>query len=184
MPKTAVVLLAEGFEEVEAIAPVDALRRAGVRVMLAGVSDKIVKSSRNILVQVDISLKDIKELPDAVIVPGGMPGSANLAKSEEVGEFLKKMDAAKKLIAAICAAPAVVLAPLGILNFKKATCYPGCEKDFSDKVAYLKDRVVVDGHFITSQGPGSALEFALAIVKELVDEKMSESLREKMLIKA
>ena len=84
MPKTALVILAEGFEEVEAIAPVDVLRRAGVRVTLAGVNALTVKSSRNIGVQAEALLKDIQDLPDAVILPGGLPGAANLAKSEEV----------------------------------------------------------------------------------------------------
>lgn len=184
MVKTAVVILAEGFEEVEAIGPVDVLRRAGVRVTLAGVGSMIVKSSRGVIVHAEILLEGIKELPDAVIVPGGMPGTTNLKKSPGVGEFLKKMHAAKKIIAAICAAPAGVLAPLGILNFKKATCYPGCETDFSDKVAYSKDRVVVDGNIITSQGPGTALEFSLAVADALVDKGMAETLREKMIIKA
>jgi len=183
MPKTAVVLLAEGFEEVEAIAPVDVLRRAGVRVTLAGVSEKIIKSSRNVSVHADVLLKEIKGLPDAVVVPGGMPGATNLAKSKEVAEFLKKMHSVKKMIAAICAAPAVVLAPLGVLNFKRVTCYPGCETDFSDKISYSKERVVVDDHIITSQGPGSALEFSLAIVAELVGREMAETLRDKMLIR-
>ena len=91
MPKTAVVLLAEGFEEIEAIAPVDILRRAGIRVTLAGVSSPMVKSSRDVGVQSDEMLKDIKDLPDAVIVPGGLPGSVNLAKSAETGDFLRKI---------------------------------------------------------------------------------------------
>ena len=183
MAKTAVVLLAEGFEEVEGIAPIDALRRAGIRVTVAGIQSSLVKSSRGIGVQTDSFLKEIKNLPDAVVLPGGMPGSENLAKSSEVGEFLKKMDSEKKIIAAICAAPAVVLAPLGILNFKKVTCYPGCEKNFSDKVSHLKDRVVVDGNIITSQGPGSALEFAVAIVNALAGSDMAETIRSKMLVK-
>lgn len=184
MIKKAVVVLAEGFEEVEAIAPVDVLRRAGVRVTLVGLNSLTVKSSRNISVQADVLLKDIKELPDAVILPGGMPGSTNLSNSPETGEFLKKMHAAKKMIAAICAAPATVLEPLGILNSRKATCYPGCETEFSNKVTYVNERVVVDGPLITSQGPGTALEFALAIVRGLVGKDMAETLREKMIIRA
>lgn len=184
MAKTAVVILAEGFEEIEAIAPVDVLRRAGVRVTIAGVGSRIVRGSRNLGVHVDALLKEIDQLPDAVILPGGMPGAENLRKSSEVAELVKKMHAAKKIIAAICAAPAVVLAPLGVLNFKKATCYPGCEADFSAKVSHSKDKIVVDGHVITSQGPGTALEFALEIVKKLVSADMADTLREKMIIKA
>ena len=184
MPKTALVILAEGFEEVEAIASIDVLRRAGVRVTIAGVMDLQVKSSRNIGVQTDALLKDIKDLPDAVILPGGLPGAMNLAKSEEVAKLVKKMNSAGKLVAAICAAPAAVLAPLGILDGKKATCFPGCESDFSSKTVHLQDRVVKDGNVITSQGPGSALEFALEIVRDLVTSEMADLVRDKMLIKA
>jgi 4-methyl-5(b-hydroxyethyl)-thiazole monophosphate biosynthesis len=184
MPKTVLVILAEGFEEVEAIAPIDVLRRAGVRVTIAGVTGLQVKGSRNIGVQADALLKDIQDLPDAVILPGGLPGATNLARSEDVARIVKKMSSAGKLVAAICAAPAVVLAPLGLLEGKKATCYPGCESDFSSKTVYLKDRVVVDGNIITSQGPGTALEFALAIAARLAGQEMADTVRGKMLIKA
>ncbi len=182
MLKTALVILAEGFEEIEAIAPVDVLRRAGVRVALAGLTERRVKSSRNIEVQVDILLADLVEIPDAVILPGGIPGATNLAKSEEVSKLVKKMNTEGKIVAAICAAPAAVLAPLGILDGKKATCYPGCESDFSNKISYSKKRVVVDGNIITSQGPGTALEFSLEIATQLVGKEMAENVRGKMLI--
>jgi len=119
MAKTAVILLAEGFEEVEAIAPIDVLRRAGVRVTIAGVNDRMVKSSRGIGVQAETLLKDYKEMPDAIILPGGLPGVENRAKSGDVAEIVKAMNAAGKIIAAICAAPAAVLAPLGILDGKE-----------------------------------------------------------------
>ncbi len=184
MAKTAIVILAEGFEELEAVAPIDILRRAGVRVTIAGVMDLQVKSSRNIGVRADALLKDIKDLPDAVILPGGLPGATNLAKSAEVADLVKKMNAAGKLVAAICAAPAVVLAPLGILDGKKATCYPGCESGFSTKTVHLKDRVVRDGNVITSQGPGTSLEFALEIAVQLAGKDMADKVRDQMLIKA
>ncbi len=183
MPKTALVILAEGFEEVEAIAPVDVLRRAGVRVMIADVNSLIVKSSRKIGVEADILLKDLAEIPDAVILPGGLPGATNLAKSEDVAKLVKKMNAAGKLVAAICAAPAAVLTPLGILDGKKATCYPGCESDFSAKTVHSQERVVADGNIITSQGPGTALEFALMIAARLVGQEMADTVRGKMLIR-
>lgn len=182
MPKTAVVLLAEGFEEIEALAPVDVLRRAGIRVTVAGVNDPVVKSSRGISVKTDMLLDQVAELSDVVIVPGGMPGSTNLARSERVSAFLKKMNESGKLIAAICAAPAAVLVPLGILEGKKATCYPGCEADFTPGVCYSAESVVMDGNVITSQGPGTALAFSLAIVEALAGIAMVKTLREKMLI--
>ncbi len=182
MAKTAIVLLAEGFEEIEALAPVDVLRRAGIRVTIAGVDASTVKSSRGVSVGTDMLLDQVIELSDAVIVPGGMPGSTNLARSEKVSEFLKKMNESRKLIAAICAAPAVVLAPLGILDGKKATCYPGCEADFTPGTRYSAESVVTDGNVITSQGPGTALAFSLAIVEALAGTAMVKTLREKMLI--
>ena len=182
MPKTAVVILAEGFEEIEAIAPIDVLRRAGVRVTIAGATDLRVKSSRKIGVEAEILLKDLWEIPDAVILPGGLPGATNLAKSAEVTVLIKKMNESGKIVAAICAAPAVVLAPLGILDGKKATCYPGCESDFSNTTVYSKERVVVDGNIITSQGPGTALEFALVIAERLVGQELADTVRGKMLI--
>ena len=183
MIKTALVILAEGFEEVEAIGPVDVLRRAGVRTTTAGLVGLKVKSSRGIGVEADILLRDLVELPDAMILPGGLPGATNLAKSEEVAELVKKMNDAGKIIAAICAAPAVVLAPLGILDGKKATCYPGCESDFTNKTVHSKTRVVVDGNIITSQGPGTALEFALEVAVRLVGKEMADTVRGKMLIR-
>ncbi|OGX12238.1 MAG: hypothetical protein A2351_05030 [Omnitrophica bacterium RIFOXYB12_FULL_50_7] len=184
MTKTALVILAEGFEEVEAIAPIDVLRRAGVRVTIAGATDLRVKSSRKICVEADMLLKDLAGMPDAVILPGGLPGATNLAKSGEVASLVKKMNSAGKLVAAICAAPAVVLAPIGILDGKKATCYPGCESDFSTKTIHSTERVVVDGNIITSQGPGTALEFALEIVAQLMGKDMADNVRGKMLIEA
>jgi len=182
MLKTALVILAEGFEEVEAIAPVDVLRRAGVRVTIAGLADLKVKGSRQIGVEADIFLRDLAGLPDAVILPGGLRGATNLAKSAEVAELIKKMNKAGKIIAAICAAPAVVLAPLGVLDGKKATCYPGGETDFSKETLHSKDRVVVDGNMVTSRGPGTALEFALAVAAQLVGKEMADTVRGKMLI--
>ncbi len=183
MAKTAVVVLAEGFEEIEAVAPIDVLRRAGVRVTIAGLCAKNVKSSRGVWVQADQLFEEIKDLPDAVILPGGLPGATNLAGSAGLAAFLKKMNGAGKLIAAICAAPAAVLAPLGILDGKKATCYPGCETDFSSKTIHSKESVVKDGNLVTSRGPGTALEFALEIVRELAGAEMAGTLREKMLVK-
>jgi len=184
MSKTVLVILAEGFEEVEAVASIDVMRRAGLRVTIAGVTDLLVKGSRKIGVQADALLKDIKDFPDAVVLPGGLPGATNLAKSEEVVKLIKKMNSAGRLVAAICAAPAAVLAPLGILDGKKATCYPGCESDFSPRTVYLQDRVVKDGNVITSQGPGSALEFGLEIVRDLVGNETADLVRDKMLVKA
>jgi 4-methyl-5(b-hydroxyethyl)-thiazole monophosphate biosynthesis len=182
MAKTALIILAEGFEEVEAVGPVDFLRRAGVRITIAGLKDLKVKGSRHITLEADILLRDFKEMPDAILLPGGAQGATNLAASAEVAAWVKKMSAAGKIVAAICAAPAEVLAPLGILDGKKATCYPGCESDFSKTTVHSKARVVEDGDIITSQGPGTALEFAFAIAARLVGKEMAETVRDKMLM--
>ncbi len=181
--KKVLVILAEGFEEIEAITPIDVLKRAGLEVTLAGVSSKTVSGAHGIKFQTDILLDDYKGLPDAVILPGGLPGAKNLAESPKVVELVKKMNHEKKIIGAICAAPALVLAPSGILNGRKATCYPGFEKNFSSEVSFSLERVIVDGHVITSRGPGSALEFALQLVEILAGKETAKSLSQGLLAK-
>ena len=182
--KKVLVILADGFEEIEAITPIDVLKRAGLDVILAGLSSKTVSGSHGIKIETDILLNDYKDLPDAIVLPGGLPGAKNLAESPKVAELVKKMNQAKKIVGAICAAPALVLAPIGILNGKKATCYPGFEKNFSSQVDFSRERVIVDGHIITSRGPGSALEFALQLAETLVGREKAESLSEGLLAKA
>ena len=169
MAKKVVILLAEGFEEVEAITPVDYLRRAGIEVQIAALGGNLaVTGSHGIQVNADISFSgDGFPLDwDGVIVPGGGPGSDRLAASKEAGLFLKEMAGKGKWICAICAAPARVLAPLGLLAGKKFTCYPGEEGKVSG-AEWKEDRVVVDGNLITSRGPGTAGEFACAIIDRL-----------------
>jgi len=183
MAKKAMIVLAEGFEEIEAITPLDVLRRAGIEVILAGLSGTLVRGSRGVTVQADVLLKDQKELPDILILPGGGPGSKNLASSPDVAEWVKKMNAAKKWIGAICAAPALVLAPTGILDGRRATCYPGCEEKFSSSVVFSDERVVVDGNVVTSRAPGSAMEFALKLVELTCGRERAASLREEMLVR-
>lgn len=183
MNKKALVVLAEGFEELEAVAPIDILRRAGVEVIVAGVASKIVKSSRGVGIETDRLLTEIKDLPDAIILPGGLPGATNLAQSPQVTEWIKKMNAAGKIIAAICASPVVVLAPTGVLNHKVATCYPGTERNFSKVIQHSEARVVVSKNIITSQGPGTAAEFGLELAKALVGEKVAHEVAKAMLIR-
>ncbi len=184
MAKKVLVILADGFEEIEAITPIDVLRRAGLEVTLAGLSSKTISGSHGIKFQADILLEDFKNLPDAIILPGGLPGAKNLAESPKVVELVKKMNEAKKIIGAICAAPALVLAPNGILNGRKAACYPGFEKNFPAQVDFSHERVIVDGHVITSRGPGSALEFSLQLAEILVGKEKAESLSRDLLAKA
>jgi 4-methyl-5(b-hydroxyethyl)-thiazole monophosphate biosynthesis len=200
MAKKALVLLADGFEEVEAITPVDYLRRAGVEVTVAAIgSSQTVMGSHSIPVAADTTLSAVYDASkydastyDAVVVPGGGTGAANLAASKETGGLLKAMAASGKWVCAICASPAVVLAPLGIIAGKKFTCYPGLEQEVRGKpeaagARWSEDRVVVDssaggGGIITSRGAGTAGEFSTAIVSKLVSEEAAKDLQEKVLL--
>ncbi len=184
MSKKVLVILADGFEEIEAVTPIDVLRRAGLEVTLAGVSGKTITGAHGIKFQTDIILDDYKGLPDAVVLPGGLPGAKNLGESKKVMELVRQMNSQKKLVGAICAAPALVLAPAGILNGRKATCYPGFEKNFPPPVSFSGERVVVDEHIITSRGPGSALEFALELVEQLAGKEKAQTLKEGLLVKS
>ena len=184
MAKNALVLLAEGFEEVEAVTPIDYLRRAGIKVTIAAIGKCLaVNGAHGIQITADTSLGDllkdgklITSAWDGVILPGGLPGADNLAASKETGAFLKGMAEACKWICAICAAPARVLSPLGLLSGRNFTCFPGEEeKVISPSSAsfgahWKEDRVVVDGCFITSRGAGTAGEFACAIIEKLAGE--------------
>lgn len=183
MAKTALIILAPGFEEIEAITAIDILRRAGVRVTIAGIDSLTVNGSRSITVRADCLLEDNTVTDyNAYVLPGGMPGAVNLINSEKVKDILKKSAMEKKVIAAICAAPAVVLAPLGILDNKIATCYPGMQTGFNQSISYKPEKVVVDGNIITGSGPAAALEFSLAIVKALAGQEITEKLRKAVLL--
>lgn len=183
MPKKILVLFADGFEEVEAVTPLDYLRRAGFAVTAAALgNDAHTTGARGITIAADTCLENLaaeKKFTaaawDAVVLPGGLPGADNLAASGETGRFLREMAAAGKLICAICASPARVLAPLGILAGRKFTCYPGEEKKVSG-AEWKQDRVVVDGNIITSRGAGTAGEFARAIIEKLAGEGEAEKL--------
>lgn len=181
MTKEALIILAEGFEEIEAVTPIDVLRRAGIQVIVAGVGSEVVTGSHGIRIAADLKLEDYVGTPDAVVLPGGMPGSDNLRKSEAVLQILRRAEAAGKIIGAICAAPAVVLAASGFASGKTLTCYPGFEKQLGTDIRFSADRVVRDGKLVTSRGPGTALEFALSLVRELAGEESARRLAEGML---
>jgi 4-methyl-5(b-hydroxyethyl)-thiazole monophosphate biosynthesis len=189
MAKKAIIFLAEGFEEVEAVTPIDYLRRAGVEVTIAALGGgEIVTGSHGIPVKADVSLaglvKQGKAVPaswDAVVLPGGLPGANNLAASAETGSFIRAMAAAGKWVCAICASPALVLAPLGVLAGRKFTCYPGMEKTVSG-ARWSEDRVVIDGNIITSRGAGTAGYFAAAIIGKLVSEETAEKISQSVLL--
>jgi 4-methyl-5(b-hydroxyethyl)-thiazole monophosphate biosynthesis len=186
MTKKAIVLLADGFEDVEAVTPIDYLRRAGIEVSTASISESLTVTSRwgGIKVFADTTLAELGKqntLWDAVIIPGGIPGAPNLAASKETGTLLTDMAAAGKLICAICASPVLVLTPLGLLNGKKFTCYPGLEEKVTDGI-WSDDRVVVDGNLITSRGAGTAGHFAIAIIEKLLGEAAGKKITEAVLL--
>ena len=166
--------LAEGFEELEAIAPLDILRRAGVEVRSVGVGGRTVTGSHGIAIECDISVDEIDhEACEGVILPGG-PGRANLAKSPEALELLALVSQRGGMIAAICGAPEI-LGLHGFLEGKRACCFPGSEKDLLG-AQVLYDPVVVDGNVITSRGAGTAILFALAIVEYLVSPEKARGI--------
>ena len=181
MKKKAVIILAEGFEEVEAVTPIDVLRRAEVDVTVAGLGGLSVTGAHGISIKADILFQDHDHISDAVIFPGGLPGAENLAGSVKVKDFILKMNAEGGIIAAICASPALVLAPTGILKGISATCYPGLEKNFTPDIKFMKEKVVQDGNIITSRGPATALEFSLKIAENLAGDARVEILAEQLL---
>jgi len=167
MQKKAIIILAEGFEEIETTTPIDLLRRSGIDVTVCGLVSNEIKGSRGMVIKADRIIDDIDEDYDACILPGGMPGASNLAESGKVSKLIKNMHKDDKIIAALCASPAVVLAPTGILDNKSATCYPGMENGFHKTTTPKEDDVVVDGNIITSRGPATAFSFSLKIIEML-----------------
>lgn len=182
MTKKALVVLAAGFEDIEAITPIDILRRAAVNVVVAGVGGLEIKGARGIRVTADVDLADYNDIPDVIVIPGGSKGAENLALSSKLKMLIREMDAKKKLITSICASPAVVLAPIGVLDGKKATCYPGMEEAFGPKIKFSKDNVVQDGHIITSRGVATALEFSIKIVENLVGKDTADMIAKNILL--
>ena len=161
------VFLANGFEDVEALIPVDVLRRGGVEVVTVSTSDDlIVESAHGVGICADIMFEqgDFTDA-DLLMLPGGMPGASNLFEHEGVCKALEAQFAAGKKISAICAAPAVVLAQLGILDGKQATCYPGFEQMLT-KATYTADLVTVDGQITTAEGPAAAFPYAYELLSQ------------------
>lgn len=178
--KKVVMLFAEGFEEVEALMTVDLLMRGGVDVKLASITKEMeVAGSHGIRIGMDVTmdLVDFEE-QDAVLIPGGMPGTLNLGNSPEVLRILTEMHEAGKIVGAICAAPSV-LGQCGILEGKKATCYPG----FEDKLTgaeFIDEKAVVDGNVVTSRGLGTSMEFGFSVLELLVSKEKAEEIRKQI----
>lgn len=160
------VFLAKGFEELEALAPVDVLRRAGVEVKTVGVTGKQVRGSHNISVSCDITINEATfDQLDGIILPGGLPGTTNLETDETVQKFIDYAAKSGKVIGAICAAP-MILGHKGLLRGKNAVCYTGFEKELIG--AHVLDRPAVrDGNIVTGWGAGGAMDFAFAFLEAI-----------------
>lgn len=164
MSTKAVILLANGFEEIEAITPIDILRRAEFEVTVAGVGGTALKGAHGLTVMADTEIATLGSDIDVLVLPGGMPGSKNLGESPEAKRLALDLVKAGKAVAAICAAPVFTLGAWGILSGKEATCFPGLEDKLPKDARFSAKRVVVDGKVITSRGAGTAMDFSLAIV--------------------
>ncbi|MCR2043631.1 DJ-1 family glyoxalase III [Anaerosalibacter massiliensis] len=181
--KKILLMLAEGFEEVEALTVVDYLRRKDIICDTCSIAEsKNVEGAHRISVESDKVLKDIVDIEgyDGIVLPGGLPGSTNLRDNDRVIELVKDFDKNEKLIAAICAAP-IVLEKAGIIDGKNITSYPGTEGELKSG-KYKEDLVVRDGHIITARGPAVAVYFALEIVDYLIGERNKEDLKKEILL--
>ena len=177
------VLLATGFEEIEAITVIDVLRRAELEVTILGVGGEKISGAHGLQVETDQSLEEGVSLEwDAIVLPGGLPGATNLRDNPQVLELVRSIHSAGGKLAAICAAP-IVLGRAGVLQGRQATCYPGFE-DGLEGAECSQERVVVDGNLTTSRGPGTSLDFALSLVAQLKDQQTADALREGMLVKS
>lgn len=175
--------LANGFEEIEGLAPVDILRRGGVDIKTVSITgSELVETSHGITVKADLKFEDINDFSDAdmLLLPGGMPGSTHLNEHEGVRQVLAQQHEAGKRIGAICAAP-MVLAGAGILDDKKATCYPGFEQYFNTSTEYTGNLFQEDGNVITGKGPAATLPYAYQILSYFAGEEATEEVRQGMI---
>jgi 4-methyl-5(b-hydroxyethyl)-thiazole monophosphate biosynthesis len=179
--KKVYMFLAEGFEDVEALIPLDVLRRGGVDVKTVSVGDGyVVTSAHGVNIEADLMFLEVKPgEADLLMLPGGMPGASNLYAHEELREVLLKQNEKGKKISAICAAPAVVLGQLGLLEGKKATCYPGFEHLLKG-ADYTGDLMTVDGNITTAEGPAAAFPYAYELLSQLVDQQTADQVAEGM----
>lgn len=181
--KRVCVLLADGFEEVEAITPIDYLRRAGAAVTTAGIKGLEVEGGHGVALEADATLSELEGTRfDCVVVPGGGKGSENIAADARAVAFIRSHAEAGAIIGAICAAPALVLGrACGLLKGKAFCCYPGME-GLAPEGRFKAERVVRDGSLITSRAAGCAGEFAAALIEALIGEEASMKLSESVLL--
>lgn len=175
------LFLADGFEEIEALTVVDLLRRAEIEIKTVSIKpDRLVSGAHKIPVVADLILDDVNyEDATALILPGGMPGTTNLAKSKTLTQMLVKAHKDEKMIGAICAAPSI-LGDLGILEGRKAVCYPGFESRLKGATV-SEEPAVRDGHIITSKAAGTAVDFSLKLIKHLKSKEDSVNIKRSIL---
>ena len=184
--KKVYVFLADGFEDVEALIPIDVLRRGGVDVTTVSITDfPLVQSAHGVNIEADVMFEqcDFSDA-DLLFLPGGMPGATNLFGHKGVCKAIVDQHATGKKVAAICASPAIILAPLGILEGKRATCYPGMEGALPEGGAtYTGDLFTVDGNVTTGEGPAAAFPFAYELLAQLVNKQTADQIAEGMRFK-
>ncbi|MDP3847540.1 MAG: DJ-1/PfpI family protein [Pseudomonas sp.] len=183
MSKRALIAVADGVEDIETVTLLDVLRRAEIEVVLASIETRrMINCAHGTRLTADAMLVDVLAQDfDLIVLPGGMPGALRLAEHQPLAERVRQQAAAGKLFAAICAAPALALQAYGVLKQRKMTCYPA----FSERLSgctFVDQPVVVDGNCITSQGPGTALEFALTLVEQVLGKSARASVASDMLL--
>lgn len=174
------VFLADGFEEVEALTPVDLMRRAGIEVKTVGVTGEVVTGSHNIPVKADITIDEVElnNQIEMIVLPGGMPGTINLQNDVYVDQTIDFCVKNDKYLAAICAAPKI-LGGKGLLDGKEAICFPGFEDELVG-AKLVDDIVAKDGKFITAKGAGAALKFGLKIVETFLSKEQAEKIEDSL----
>ena len=173
------LFLAEGFEEVEALTPLDYLRRAGIEVRSVGVTGRIVTGSHGIMVHTDTTPDQLEfDQIEMIVLPGGMPGTLNLEKSQVVQQAIDVCMEKNHIIGAICAAPSI-LGHKGLLQGKTATCFPGFEQELVG-ANHQNQPVCVDGNIVTSRGAGAAQQFSFALVEQLLGKEKAEALAQQV----
>ncbi|AWG42978.1 4-methyl-5(B-hydroxyethyl)-thiazole monophosphate biosynthesis protein [Candidatus Borreliella tachyglossi] len=177
------VILANGFEEIEAVVPIDILRRGGVSLRVISLNDdRVVAGARGVTFWADEKISDCSAGDfDLIILPGGMPGATNLFASKDLDQILRDMVLKGKLVAAICASPAVVLSAKGLLGVNRFTCYPGFENSITDG-EYVDESVVISNNFITAKGIGTVFEFAFALLRIVKGERVLEDVKRQVLL--
>lgn len=185
--KEVYVFLADGFEEIEALTPVDYFRRAGSNVTTFSIKNQNVTGSHSITVIADKIFSENIPLPDCIVLPGGMPGAKNLSDDEHLISFIKKCYSQNKIVGALCAAPVVILAKTGLLSNHSFTCYPGMQNELHtycndatlfEKNVYISNApFVTDGNLVTGRGPGCAEQFSMELIRLVMGREIAEKIR-------